>query len=221
MWVSKKLFGTALWFQFHRALMIAAVVLNLIAVIVVFSGEFEIYGTRLHKAHPYLGIIVTIVSILNVVGGFIRPGPKHKYRPIFNWGHLAAGLISYILGVFTIGIGVTIDKASVPFQVVFVVIAFVIYQISMEITLEIIDRKGKRIQSQTGSFNPDTKMSTLSDSKVNLNIADSSRSPTPAPPLNEPEPEQYCARLKTILLGIHIGIISAFTLSIVIVVAIF
>ena len=220
MWVSKKLFGTAIWFQVHRAVMIVAAVLNLIAVIVIFNGSFEIYGTDIQKVHPFFGIIVTVLSTLNCVGGFLRPGPKSQYRPYFNWGHLAMGLGSYIFGVFNIGIGVTIDKASVPFQVVYVVVTFVIYQIAIEVTLEIIDRKGKQNQTKTGSFNTaDTQMTTMSASKNKLEENINGRNSTHDLP--DSEPAHYCARLKSILLGVHIGMICVFTLSILVVVAIY
>lgn len=216
MWISKKLFGTAIWFQVHRAVMIVAAVLNLIAVIVIFNGSFEIYGTNLQKAHPIFGIIVTVLSILNCVGGFLRPGPKSQYRPYFNWGHLVMGLGSYIFGVFNIGIGVTIDKASVPFQVVYVVVTFVIYQIAIEVVLEIIDRKGKQKQTKTGSYNTaDRQMSNMSASKNKLEDDFNGQNST------QDEPAQHCARLKSIILGVHIGMIGVFTLSIMVVVAIY
>ena len=59
-------------------------------------------------------------------------------------------ILVFVFTVFNIGIGVTIDKASVPFQVVYVVVTFVIYQIAIEVTLEIIDRKGKQNQTKPG-----------------------------------------------------------------------
>ncbi|CAC5379754.1 unnamed protein product [Mytilus coruscus] len=212
MWVSKKLFGAAIWIQVHRALMIAAALFNLIAVIVIFHGEFEIYGSSFQNAHPVLGMIVTVVSVLNCIGGFLRPGPKHKFRPIFNWSHLIMGLLSYILGVFTIGIGLSIDDAHVPFDVIYVLVAFVVYQISFEVMLEFIDRTGKRKQAQTGSY--DTKMNSIGESKTNL---DENEKKAQEP--EKKEQDQYCGKLKTYLLFIHIGIITAFTLSIMIVLA--
>ncbi|XP_063422328.1 putative ferric-chelate reductase 1 homolog isoform X2 [Mytilus trossulus] len=212
MWISKKLFGAAIWIQVHRALMIAAALFNLIAVIVIFEGEFEIYGSSFQNAHPVLGMIVTVVSVLNCIGGFLRPGPKHKFRPYFNWAHLIMGLLSYILGVFTIGIGLSIDDAHVPFDVIYVLVAFVVYQISFEVILEFIDRTGKRKQSEAGSY--DTKMNSIGGSKTNVDENEKK-----AQESEKKEQDQYCGKLKTYLLFLHIGIITAFTLSIMSVLA--
>ncbi|VDI18218.1 Hypothetical predicted protein, partial [Mytilus galloprovincialis] len=111
-------------------------------------------GKEYLPAHPVLGIIVTILCILNPIMSLFRPGPTDKKRPIFNWAHWGVGMVAQILAIITIIFGVELQKSTAPKYTVWVVIGFVIYYVIMEITHKIVDKlfnsqmiKGIAIQS--------------------------------------------------------------------------
>ncbi|KAL5022075.1 hypothetical protein ScPMuIL_001230 [Solemya velum] len=75
----RKFFGTMLWFQIHRTLMVAATVLTVISVIVIFVEEgkwVEIGGSAFVRSHPVCGILVLLFSITNPIMAVFRCDPK-------------------------------------------------------------------------------------------------------------------------------------------------
>jgi len=112
-----KLFGTKVWFQLHRGLMIAVVVCIVIAFIPIFvecQGYSQIppaEGEGFTVSHPVLGIVITVLAFLNPIGALLRPGPDHKFRWMFNWGHFALGIITQFLAILTIFFGYVLDRS--------------------------------------------------------------------------------------------------------------
>lgn len=69
MWTTKKACGQKIWFQVHRALMLCAMFITIIAFILILvhrDGMFITPEKLPHKAHPILGLIAIICSLLNV-----------------------------------------------------------------------------------------------------------------------------------------------------------
>ncbi|CAC5367225.1 unnamed protein product [Mytilus coruscus] len=145
-WSKSSLFNQKIWFQIHRTLMVTAMTLTVIAFITIFvevGGYSEVYarpGKEYLPAHPVLGIIVTILCILNPIMSLFRPGPTDKNRPIFNWAHWGVGMVAQILAIITIIFGVDLQKSTAPKYTVWVVVGFVIYYVIMEVTQKIVDR---------------------------------------------------------------------------------
>ncbi|XP_052088311.1 putative ferric-chelate reductase 1 homolog [Mytilus californianus] len=158
-WSKSSLFNQKIWFQIHRTLMVTAMTLTIVAFIIIFvevGGYSQVSaspGKEYLPSHPVLGIIVTILCILNPIMSFFRPGPNDKTRPIFNWAHWGVGMLAQILAIITIIFGVDLQKSTAPKYTVWVVVGFVIYYVIMEITQKVVDRLAER---KTGEAQIDT-----------------------------------------------------------------
>ncbi|XP_061192064.1 ferric-chelate reductase 1-like [Saccostrea echinata] len=139
-WADRKLLGEKVWFQIHRLLMIMTLLFVVAAFIVIFVqvegwsefGDADDYK----KAHPYLGVIVTALTIMNPLMALFRPHPDDKYRFIFNWAHWFVGTSARVLAVITIFIGVTLSGAGAPEYVLYILAAYTAYQLFIELVLE-------------------------------------------------------------------------------------
>lgn len=70
MWTNQKACGQKVWFSYHRALMLTCMFLTIIAFILILvetNGIFDVTSMTLPwKAHPIIGLIAIICSLLNV-----------------------------------------------------------------------------------------------------------------------------------------------------------
>ena len=204
-WPARRLLKEKVWFQFHRGLMISALMFVITGFVLIFvhaEGWSDIEGpnvSNFQKAHPFLGVIVTALTIINPVMALFRPHPDDKYRYVFNWAHWLVGLGAHILGVLTIFIGVTLQVASTPFYVVYILAAYTAYQFLIELVLEIHDccLSGDKARSSAYEMQ-----------EVNRAKADDEPS--------DPEGSKF----KKIVIGLHSLIIVAFALTIIIIVAV-
>lgn len=104
----KQLCGTKIWFQVHRGLAILVATLTALGLIIIFSH----YGTPIRTAadpHAYWGLAATVAVGLQVIAGMLRPGPDHKLRIFFNWGHRILGHASHIIAGVTMFLAFNID----------------------------------------------------------------------------------------------------------------
>ncbi|RUS81870.1 hypothetical protein EGW08_010393, partial [Elysia chlorotica] len=107
----KRLLGTKIWFQVHRALAILVAIMTVIGLITVFSH----YGSTIREAavpHAYWGLAVTVALGLQIIAGMLRPDADHKLRIIFNWGHWFLGHASHVLAAVTMFLAFKIDYIS-------------------------------------------------------------------------------------------------------------
>ncbi|KAL8591594.1 hypothetical protein ACOMHN_030480 [Nucella lapillus] len=98
---------------------------------------FAIDGPNYEKAHPILGVIVTVLTVLNPIMAMFRCHPSHEYRPLFNWLHFFVGTSAYILGVVTLGIGIHIPLGEVPGYALYSVIGFGAWHLLAHVMLEV------------------------------------------------------------------------------------
>ncbi|XP_056017910.1 putative ferric-chelate reductase 1 isoform X2 [Ostrea edulis] len=210
-WSERTILGLKVWFQFHRGLMVTTLVLTLVGFIIIFvevNGYSQISApmdkTYL-KSHPILGIIVTILVVINPVMALFRPGPKDKNRPIFNWGHWAVGMAAHILSVITICFGVELQKVGAPKYTVYVVIGYIVYHVLMEITLKIYDLFAER---------QDTERVEHMEMKNGNGATQNGNSFRPMEPKRDPKD----SIIKKLLLVFHIAIAFAFTLTLLLLV---
>jgi hypothetical protein len=112
--------------------------------------------------HATLGIIVIICSCINVrllkknkfrcnffcfnnfslylkkpILGFFRPQPDTTLRCVFFWLHWIIGAVAYCLAVPTIFIGMDLAKSDIPNWCAWLLFAWVIFHIIVEIVLEV------------------------------------------------------------------------------------
>ncbi|KAI4898054.1 hypothetical protein NFI96_002827 [Prochilodus magdalenae] len=85
--------GKDLWFLEHMSLMSLSVVLTIVAFIVVFAYVQGWSG----GAHPVLGCIVMILSLIQPVAASFRCAPQHERRYLFNWLHAINAVVIKVL----------------------------------------------------------------------------------------------------------------------------
>ncbi|XP_073719786.1 putative ferric-chelate reductase 1 [Misgurnus anguillicaudatus] len=75
--------GKDFWFLAHVTLMSLSIIATAIAFIIVFSYAQDWAG----GAHPVLGCLVMILSLIQPIVAALRCDPQHEKRFIFNWAH--------------------------------------------------------------------------------------------------------------------------------------
>lgn len=143
MWPNSQMLGEKVWFTLHRVFMVTALLTCVAAFILIFVDVREWSELAGHsnwqKAHPYLGVIVTFCVVLNPIMALFRPHPDHPRRYIFSWAHWGVGTLAQVLSGLALILGVTLARSSVPFYCVWVLVAWVVYQMLIELLLEILD----------------------------------------------------------------------------------
>jgi hypothetical protein len=139
MWPNSRLCGVEVWFAVHRGLMIACLVCTVIAFILIFVhvGGYSKMPDYPEKAHPPLGICVMILCLLNAILAIFHCKPTSRCRPIFNWFHWLFGTVAYVLQMPAIFIGLNLHKAFVPSWATWIITAFVLFHLIIELLLEI------------------------------------------------------------------------------------
>ncbi|XP_074549254.1 putative ferric-chelate reductase 1 isoform X2 [Halichoeres trimaculatus] len=105
----KKLWGKDMWFLVHFPVMCVTVATTAIAFILPFSYVKGWSG----GAHPVLGCLVMILSLIQTMLALLRCGPQHPLRFLFNWTHTVNGVGIKALSVAAIFTGLKlIDSTS-------------------------------------------------------------------------------------------------------------
>lgn len=145
MWPNSRLFGERYWFVVHYNCAFWVVLLVIIAFILIF---FEVGGySKLPelplKAHPILGIIIFVCTILIPVIILLRClcrcvcGKDQCFRPLGNWFYFLCWAIAFCLAIPNIFIGLDMGKANVPWWLTWIVCLFYLFHLICEILLEI------------------------------------------------------------------------------------
>jgi hypothetical protein len=146
MWPNTKVCGAPLWLAVHRCLMLICLVCTLIGFILIFIhvGGYSQMPDYPEKAHPPLGICVMILVLINPILSIFRCSPDvspptkpSKYRPIFNWIHWLFGTVGFVLQMPAILIGLNLHKAFVPSWATWIITAFLLFHLIIELLLEI------------------------------------------------------------------------------------
>ncbi|CAD5113581.1 DgyrCDS2744 [Dimorphilus gyrociliatus] len=93
---------------------------------------------KLHDAHPFIGIVVLILVLINPIMAIFRPAPTHSKRPIFNWCHRIVGLSALILGIINIVIGLRLDRVALESWVSWVAVGFFFFIIFVGLILDFV-----------------------------------------------------------------------------------
>uniref|UniRef100_A0A4D5R8W8 Ferric-chelate reductase 1 n=1 Tax=Scolopendra viridis TaxID=118503 RepID=A0A4D5R8W8_SCOVI len=136
------------WFTWHRGLNILTVLLTIIGFIVIFvqlNGWSQIWAVN---PHPILGVVTTILAILQPIMAAFRCHPGTPKRPIFNWAHFLVGNGAHILAVITLFFAKPLSKAQLPDFYMWILIAFVTFHVIVFFIMEAFTCfKGKSIHS--------------------------------------------------------------------------
>ncbi|KAK7123546.1 hypothetical protein R3I93_021847 [Phoxinus phoxinus] len=93
--------GKDFWFMAHVSLMVLSIIATAIAFILVFSYAQDWAG----GAHPVLGCIVMVLSLVQPIVAAFRCEPQHERRFVFNWAHSVIALAIKVLSVAAIFTG--------------------------------------------------------------------------------------------------------------------
>lgn len=98
--LNKLLLGSQLWFQVHRTAALLTCFITLVSFVIIFV---QVDGfTQGAVTHAIIGIIVVSATLLQILGGVLRPNPKHKNRTVFNWIHWFLGKSTQLLSAVTV-----------------------------------------------------------------------------------------------------------------------
>ena len=88
--------------------------------------------------HALLGCITTGLCFMQPFIALMRCHPDHKNRSIFNWVHWFVGNCAQIVGIVAIFFAVELDKAELPRETDYLLIAFVAFHFIMHLILSIL-----------------------------------------------------------------------------------
>lgn len=202
-WPEKKVCGKALWFAIHRAIMLSAVTLTIIAFILILvykNGTWTSQSIRGAFAHSIIGIIIISFAIIQPIMALLRCKPDGKYRFIFNYAHAFVGSSAFILSIVALFLAMFL--AQLNFQdttewgllvgwTCWILVIFIIF-----FCLEFYFRKQNSNDEQVTSYNLD------------------STTPKPEPTLPRNQVKQD--RIKLICLVVHILVALGLSLALAI-----
>ncbi|XP_064601139.1 ferric-chelate reductase 1-like [Liolophura sinensis] len=159
--------GQKRWFQFHRWLVGLAAVFTSVSFILIFVklGGWSEYVT----VHAYLGIAIMAATVLQALGGLIRPSPTSKMRPVFNWLHRTLGKLTHAATAaeiyFAFQVPLFPDAMRKFGFIVFLV--WVVTQLFWEIVMEIRSRQSKKSSAADYEVSYNVKIEEKSAEKTN------------------------------------------------------
>ncbi|XP_033740428.1 putative ferric-chelate reductase 1 homolog isoform X2 [Pecten maximus] len=144
LWPDSTLLGTKVWFPIHRICMGTVMTLTVISFIIIFvevggyahNISVAVGSVAYGRFHPILGIIVTILTIVNPVMAMFRCAPDHERRPIFNFAHRLCGISAHVIAALTIIFGTYLEKSQVTGSASGVAIAYIWVFMIVNIILE-------------------------------------------------------------------------------------
>ncbi|XP_053716082.1 putative ferric-chelate reductase 1 [Synchiropus splendidus] len=104
----RKLWGRDAWFSVHVAVMSLTVILTAIGFILSFAHVRVWSG----GAHPVLGCLVLILSLIQPTLALVRCGPDHQLRFLFTWSHTLTAVAVKALAVSAIFTGLKLMDSS-------------------------------------------------------------------------------------------------------------
>ncbi|GMS84040.1 hypothetical protein PENTCL1PPCAC_6215, partial [Pristionchus entomophagus] len=117
----RKLLGTAVWFQFHRDMMITGLLLEVAAVICIFwqagwvwyECSYECSSDDFaKKMHAITGVFGTSLAVIQPFLAILRPSPDSNVRPIFNWAHWLIGMTAWCFASATFVMALPLGKTG-------------------------------------------------------------------------------------------------------------
>ena len=133
------------WFVIHRGFMMTTVGFTAIGFILIFvhvEGWSELIGEDSeYKKHPYMGVFVMAVALVNPIMALFRPHPGDSKRKYFNLFHgYVFGLGVQILASLTIIYGSLLTVANTPDFVYKIVSGFVVWHVVAETAMFLLTR---------------------------------------------------------------------------------
>lgn len=143
----KKLFGSDIWFQMHRSILILAAITTLIGfIIILVKGDNDSVtisrDEQRIKGHGALGFIIVGCTLVQIVMGFFRCTPQSTYRFIFNWIHRVVGSLAFLLSIPAIFLVVSVLKTNLS-GLMIIMSLWAAWIVIVVIVLEIIQYRNR------------------------------------------------------------------------------
>lgn len=135
LWPDSTIQGKAVWFQVHRFMMVAALLLTSLGIILIFVAVDGFSSNA--GAHPYIGLVVTGLTFYNPVLAFYRPAGNSPKRKYFNAAHWTVGSACRVLAVAAIFLGLDLPWLGVESFSTWIMVGFVVNQVVVEVVLEV------------------------------------------------------------------------------------
>jgi len=154
-WTSTQCCKKDMWFFVHRTMMVLTWCLNMAAFIMIFKEREWKWSIPIgDNPHAVLGCVTTFLCFIQPIMALMRPHPGTTMRPIFNWLHWFVGNAAQIVAIVTIFYAVELDKAELPQQTDYLLIAFVIFHAIIHLVLSCVmcksDSRSKYAQTKNG-----------------------------------------------------------------------
>ncbi|KAK2547459.1 Ferric-chelate reductase 1 [Acropora cervicornis] len=124
-WGEKEICGKRIWFVVHITIMLCTALLTIFgsALAFLYVGSWsEDAG-----AHPFIGVIVLIITVLQPIIAFFRPPVNSgRRRVLFNWAHRGVGLMALALAVLNIFLGCVLPAFHLENSAVYVMIVYLL-----------------------------------------------------------------------------------------------
>lgn len=97
--------GKSYWLILHRLIQLLAAVLILVALGLVIAYKSKKNIGHFQTTHAIMGLIVIVVSFLQILLAFVRPSPDSNRRRMWKIGHFVFGYGTLIFGAFIVSTG--------------------------------------------------------------------------------------------------------------------
>ncbi|XP_053395614.1 uncharacterized protein LOC123525863 [Mercenaria mercenaria] len=141
-WWGEKMFGSKTWVKVHWLFVLitcAAVIAGFAVVFVGVDGIskfFEHPTYTFNGTHPIMGLVVTLLALLNPLLLCLRPSEDSSSRAFFNCLYWLVEIGAHVLAVVTIYAGFGLASFLVPSFFTFLIIGFTVYQILVLLFME-------------------------------------------------------------------------------------
>ncbi|CAD6192290.1 unnamed protein product [Caenorhabditis auriculariae] len=214
-----KLLGTAVWFQFHRDMMVASVVIQVICIFFIFYQAGWIWYQCSYlctsddfakKMHAITGFTATVLAVMQPIGAALRPAPSSENRIWFSWGHWLFGMFAWCLATATIVLSLPIGKTGL--NRVFghlpnwIVLGYILFFVGCMLLLEILTSPRSGEKAESGIQPHRFTVGPTGMALANLN--------TPIRDAPIPEPKQTKLRVLIVLLHVVVSLCVVITFAV-------
>ena len=166
------------WLPVHRATQSISVLLTTIGTIVIIAGVSETGGHHFIGAHTFIGIVITVLAIMQPINAFMRPPSaedgmkKSDKRSTWEKFHKASGYILLLLGIVNCFLGLFRSNPAVQNILLPVLGLFVVGLIAASFILGLRADAAQQQKQAAPSSVPDTKgASNVKEAEISPEVA--------------------------------------------------
>jgi len=151
-WTNTKVCGLDQWFVWHRSLMFLVWCLSIVGLVLIILDVEGITPTIMTNPHAIMGFVTVGLTFIQPFLALLRCSPTHRNRWMFNWVHWFIGNAAQILGVACIFFATSLEKAQLPPETDFLIIAWVAFHILTHVIMSIVSCVGENKAAKHGTM---------------------------------------------------------------------